>query len=126
MSRTLFAFVTVLALGWVAAPRAARADDSERSASYVVKRGQTLYMIAQDVLGDPAFWPAIYWANRDQIKDPKMLHVGQALAIPELSLDRRERARIRREAAVLSAPARKPPGPDVAAVPPGAPSSSTE
>jgi len=126
MIRTPFAFVTVLAMGLAGAAHGAGADDPDPGRSYVVKRGQTLSVIAQDVLGDPAFWPAIYWANRDHIKNPKILHVGQELAIPELSPDRRERARIRREAAVLAAPVRKPPGPDVAAAPPGSPSSSTE
>jgi len=125
MSRTLFAFVTVLAME-LAVPAPGASADGDAGRSYVVKRGQTLSVIAQDVLGDPDFWPAIYWANRDQIKDPKILHVGQELAIPELSRDRRERQRIRREAAVLSAPIHKPPGPDVAAAPPGSPRSSTE
>ncbi|NNL67877.1 MAG: LysM peptidoglycan-binding domain-containing protein, partial [Myxococcales bacterium] len=65
---------------------------------YVVRRGQTLSVIAHDVLGDPRLWPAIYRANRDQIKDPTVLHVGQRLAIPEVGSDPALRESIREEA----------------------------
>jgi LysM repeat protein len=94
---------------------------------YVVQRGQTLSVIAHDVLGDPQLWPAIYRANRDQIKDPTVLHVGQHLAIPEVPSDPTLRERIRGEAIALTVPPPKLEGPDVAAAPPGpAAASSTE
>jgi hypothetical protein len=121
MRRTAFSIVTALVLLVLAA--AARPAGAEER-HYVVKRGQTLSLIADDVLGDPDLWPAIYRANRDQIKDPMILHVGQRLAIPEVAAS--ERARIRREAAAFAAPAPKPDGPDVAAAPPGPPRRATE
>ena len=93
-------------------------------ATYVVKRGQTLSVIAHDVLGDPRLWPAIYRANRDQIKDPTVLHVGQQLAIPEMPRDPALRERIREEARAHAAPPVRPDGPDVAAAPPGQPQAS--
>lgn len=91
---------------------------------YVVKRGQTLSTISHDVLGDPQLWPAIYRANRDQIKDPTVLHVGQALSIPEVSPDPAQRERIREEAVAWVAPPPKPDGPDVAAASAEAPQAS--
>ncbi|MCM2264126.1 MAG: LysM peptidoglycan-binding domain-containing protein [Desulfuromonadales bacterium] len=34
------------------------------------------------VYGDPLLWPLLYQANRDQIKDPQHIYVGQILKIP--------------------------------------------
>ncbi len=64
-----------------------------------VKRGESLWTIAADVIGDPSLWPAIYRANRDQIKDPQLLYPGQRLTIPEI--DRAEREAVRRESKTL-------------------------
>ena len=63
-------------LAWLALPAAA-------DAKHVVKPGETLWQIAGH-LGDPFLWPALYRANRDQIKDPSVLYPGQVLTIPEL------------------------------------------
>ena len=104
----------------VSGPSAASAGE----ATYVVRRGQTLSVIAHDVLGDPRLWPAIYRANRDQIMDPTVLHVGQRLAIPDLPRDPDLRERIRAEARAYASPPKKPDGPDVAAAPPGQPQGS--
>jgi nucleoid-associated protein YgaU len=51
---------------------------------HIVKPGETLWQIAGH-LGDPFLWPALYRANRDQIKDPSILYPGQVLTIPELA-----------------------------------------
>jgi hypothetical protein len=124
--RTAFAAAVGLVglVGAGAAPPAL-AGEGNPGESYVVQRGQTLSVIAHDVLGDPDLWPAIYRANRDQIKDPKILHVGQHLAIPEVAPAERER--IRREAAAFAAPpGPRLEGPDVAAAPPGSSERATE
>ena len=55
-----------------------------------VRPGETLSHVALTNLGNPAFWPIIYEANRDQIKDPSVIYPGQELAIPELDPARRE------------------------------------
>ena len=55
-----------------------------------VRRGETLSHVALYNFGNPAFWPAIYEANRDQIKDPSVIYPGQRLAITELDPARRE------------------------------------
>lgn len=51
---------------------------------HTVKRGETLPQIAAlaEVYGDASLWPLLYRANRDQIRDPKILWPGQQLKIP--------------------------------------------
>jgi LysM repeat protein len=66
---------------------------------YTVKKGDTLPSVASrhDIYNDSFMWPLIYKANRDQIKDPKVLYGGQELKIPrDMSLE--EIIQARREA----------------------------
>jgi nucleoid-associated protein YgaU len=64
-----------------------------------VRDGDTLATIAALTLGDPSLWPALYRANRDQIRDPARLYPGQRLEIPTLSPEQRKA--VRREAKAL-------------------------
>jgi nucleoid-associated protein YgaU len=50
---------------------------------YLVQKGDDLKKIAGSVLGDPAKWSSIYEANKDVIKDAKLLYPWQVLAIPK-------------------------------------------
>jgi len=50
--------------------------------TYVVKSGDTLSHIAKAMYGDAGRWPEIFEANKDKIKDPKLIHPGQELRIP--------------------------------------------
>ena len=52
--------------------------------SYTVGIGETLRVIAgkKKIYNDPYQWPLIYKANRDQIRDPHQIFVGQHLVIP--------------------------------------------
>ena len=52
--------------------------------SYAVQKGDKLRIIAgrKEIYNDPYQWPLLYKANRDQIRDPHMLFVGQRLVIP--------------------------------------------
>jgi len=50
--------------------------------TYVVRPGDTLSRIAQELYGDFRFWSLIYDANRDQISDPSLIRVGMELQIP--------------------------------------------
>jgi len=91
--------------GWLGAaalcavlPGAAAAEDAARI--HEVRPGETLWRIAQLTVGDPTLWPALYLANRDQIKDPALVYPGQRLAIPEI--DPKERDSLRREAETLT------------------------
>ena len=66
---------------------------------YVVKPGDTLPGIAarHEIYNDSYMWPLIYKANRDQIKDPMVIYVGQDLKIPrDITVD--EIIEARREA----------------------------
>ena len=65
-----------------------------------VRPGESLWTIAEITVGDPTLWPALYLANRDQIKDPALVYPGQQLAIPEI--DPGERGSLRREAETLT------------------------
>lgn len=51
---------------------------------HTAKRGESLPLIAAqaEVYNDPALWPLLYRANRDQIKDPRHIWPGQVLRIP--------------------------------------------
>lgn len=66
-----------------------------------VRPGESLWTIARLTVGDPTLWPALYLANRDQIKDPARVYPGQRLAVPEI--DPEERGSLRREAEALTA-----------------------
>ena len=61
-----------------------------------VQFGETLWSIAENVIGDATLWPALYQANRDQIKDPALVYPGQKLEIPEIQAG--TRTAIRRDA----------------------------
>jgi nucleoid-associated protein YgaU len=50
--------------------------------TYEVKSGDSLSKIAQKHYGNGNLWRKIYEANRDQIKDPDVIHPGQKLIIP--------------------------------------------
>lgn len=66
---------------------------------YVVKKGDSLPSIAarHEIYNDSYMWPIVYKANRDQIKDPKIIYVGQDLKIPrEITME--EIIEARREA----------------------------
>jgi nucleoid-associated protein YgaU len=63
---------------------------------YLVKKGETLVDISakKPVYGDPYLWPLLYKANRDQIRDPKVIFSGQKLSIPrELTPEEMQSAR---------------------------------
>lgn len=88
-------------VGWVAAgspaaqpataaqPAAAQPATAEPTETYVVRPGDSLWTIAQSLLGDAstsevsAAWPAIYRANLEAIGgNPSLIHPGVSLTIP--------------------------------------------
>ena len=51
--------------------------------TYTVVIGDRVSKIAQREYGKASQWKRIYEANRDQIKDPDLIHPGQVLRIPQ-------------------------------------------
>lgn len=50
--------------------------------TYTVKRGDSLWKIAQRYLGKGSRYPEIYNLNRDKIKNPNLIYPGQVLRLP--------------------------------------------
>lgn len=50
--------------------------------SYTVKSGDTLSKISKQFYGDADEYMRIYYANRDKLRDPDKIQVGQQLVIP--------------------------------------------
>ncbi len=50
--------------------------------TYEVKSGDNLSKISKQFYGDSSEYMRIFYANRDKLKDPDMIQVGQQLAIP--------------------------------------------
>jgi nucleoid-associated protein YgaU len=65
-------------------PQAAPAG-AERAAprTYTVQPGDTLSKISKQFYGDANKYMQIFEANRDKLKDPDKIQVGQELVIPE-------------------------------------------
>jgi nucleoid-associated protein YgaU len=49
---------------------------------HVVKSGDTLSKLARQYYGDANLYMQIFEANKDQLKDPNLIQVGQKLRIP--------------------------------------------
>lgn len=60
------------------------AKESGLSTSHVVKKGESLWLIAgyPEVYGNPLEWPKIFQANRDRVLDPNLIYPGQEFRIP--------------------------------------------
>lgn len=69
--------------------KAVTAQQSTRSTAnapqtkiYTVKKGDTLWGIAKTYYGNGAKYQTIYAANKDKIKNPNLIYVGQVFTIP--------------------------------------------
>ena len=71
-------------IGFDAARAAAAAAGGGQGSgqSYEVKPGDNLSKISKQFYGDPDEYMRIYYANRDKLRDPDKLQVGQKLNIP--------------------------------------------
>lgn len=57
------------------------------AAKYTVVKGDSLWRIAAQHLGSGLKWSEIYEANKDQIKNPNLIYVGQELVMPGETVD---------------------------------------
>ena len=58
-------------------------DPFQGFAIHTVSAGETLSAIADQWYGDPARFPTIFDANRNQLSDPDLIFPGQDLRIPQ-------------------------------------------
>lgn len=57
-------------------------SEETRKRTHTVKRGDTLWKLAQSYYGSGQQFPRIFEANRDKLSDPDKIHVDQVLTIP--------------------------------------------
>jgi nucleoid-associated protein YgaU len=57
-------------------------DPYDATQWHEVVAGDTLSKIALKYYGDASLYPTIFEANRDQLKNPDLIKVGQKLRIP--------------------------------------------
>lgn len=58
------------------------APEAAADRTYTVVKGDSLSKIAKRYYGDAQQWRKIFEANKDQIKDPDLIHPGQTFRIP--------------------------------------------
>lgn len=71
--------LALLFLGLAFVPTLLEAQGSGRT--HTVRRGDTLWDIAREYLGDPFKWPEIYRRNQDKVQDPNLIYPDQVIII---------------------------------------------
>ena len=68
------------------------ADSNPYTQTHVVQSGESLSKIAQKFYGDASLYDKIFQANRDVLKDPNKIQVGQKREFPQ-PVNRKKRCR---------------------------------
>ena len=85
MHRLRIRSLALLVAGFsVAAPLSAQqaAPQGDAPRTHTVKKGDTLWDLAKQYLGDAFLWPEIYRLNTDKIEDPHWIYPGETLKLP--------------------------------------------
>lgn len=69
----------------------------EAEGSVIIRRGDTLWTIADRVYGKGVRYTTIYLANKGQIQDPDKIWPGQVFAMPQKSISDEEALKVHRE-----------------------------
>ena len=64
-------------------PQEQQQQESSQAQTYTVKSGDSLSKIAKQFYGDADEYMRIFYANRDKLKSPDMIHPGDELKIPQ-------------------------------------------
>ena len=59
-----------------------KAEVPHKGETYLVRRGDSLYLIAWRLLGDPERWPELYQLNKGKIENPHRIFPGLRLILP--------------------------------------------
>lgn len=62
--------------------KSAGSDPYDATQYHEVVKGDTLWKIAERYYGDGSLYPNIFEANKDILKDPNKIKIGQKLRIP--------------------------------------------
>ena len=57
-------------------------DEWDSTQWHVVKKGESLWKIAEQYYGDGSLYKKIFEANQDILSNPNLIKVGQKLRIP--------------------------------------------
>jgi nucleoid-associated protein YgaU len=63
-------------------PKSGGATAWDATQWHVVQKGETLSKISKKYYGDPNLYMKIFEANKDVLKNPDLIKVGQKLRIP--------------------------------------------